>query len=460
MQQHQDNSLLSPSSHQKQQDQRHEHKQQTLMPQQQVTPPRRGNNNTNRHTSAPYSNAGRYRGHNNIDNTRHASAPYAESTPAKTREQALKDRVHNNYNYNNHINNPNNHSNTNHFGGAFGNVNAALDTHPPKSDAFPERYTLCGFLDVRTKRSRSWKRRYFVLSNNFLLCASTQFAPKLERVTPLEGSSIVATGDDDANHYHSHHHHNHHNNHTPSSKNTDHSSSVSSFRSSNSTSNSSSNSSESDNKDSSDSKSSQDNDNSSRISSISSISNSTSASASISKSSSTSHHNHNHNHRHYHHSHSSRKKEDADRRFTLKLRTEKLLYFRAQDADLCSKWSNYIDRASRLKIKDIYRFLYTLGTSESQMTKVVSAKHILTGEDCAIKIVDKRTCDKQMLQTEVKILKKLDNQYIVQLYDLFETKKFLYIVMEKLSFAFHCTSFILFFFFALFFAFCGLSFVL
>jgi serine/threonine protein kinase len=36
-----------------------------------------------------------------------------------------------------------------------------------------------------------------------------------------------------------------------------------------------------------------------------------------------------------------------------------------------------------------------------------------------------------MLQTEIRILRKLDHSCIVQLYDIVETKKFLYIVMEK-----------------------------
>ena len=36
-----------------------------------------------------------------------------------------------------------------------------------------------------------------------------------------------------------------------------------------------------------------------------------------------------------------------------------------------------------------------------------------------------------MLNTEIKILKKLENPNIVSLYDIFETKKYLYMVMEK-----------------------------
>ena len=56
-----------------------------------------------------------------------------------------------------------------------------------------------------------------------------------------------------------------------------------------------------------------------------------------------------------------------------------------------------------------------------------------SGADSAIKIMDKRQCDRKMLKTEIQILKKLESSYIVALYDLIETKKYLYIVMELCS---------------------------
>ena len=58
------------------------------------------------------------------------------------------------------------------------------------SDAFPQRSTYREFLDVRTNPKKPWKRRYFVLSNNFLLCGATPYCETLERVTALEGSKI------------------------------------------------------------------------------------------------------------------------------------------------------------------------------------------------------------------------------------------------------------------------------
>eukprot|EP01084_Bolivina_argentea_P018985 35343_1 len=107
----------------------------------------------------------------------------------------------------------------------------------------------------------------------------------------------------------------------------------------------------------------------------------------------------------------------------------KSIYFKADTQEQSSNWINSIEKASTLKIKYLYKFLHVLG--ESGMTKVVAAQHKTTNRESAIKIVDKRICDQKNLKTEIQILKKLDNKYIVQLHDIIETKKYLYIVMEK-----------------------------
>ena len=62
-----------------------------------------------------------------------------------------------------------------------------------KKSAFPKDYDHAGWLDVRTRATKSWKRRYFVLANNFLLCGITPHATKLEKVIPLEGSNVKTT---------------------------------------------------------------------------------------------------------------------------------------------------------------------------------------------------------------------------------------------------------------------------
>eukprot|EP01084_Bolivina_argentea_P267611 454319_1 len=181
------------------------------------------------------------------------------------------------------------------------------------SSAFTPSYQLCGYLYIRTGSQALWNKKYFMLSNNFLLSAATSLSPKLDKKLYLTCDSCIT--------------------------------------------------------------------------------------------------------------------KTSDVTFNLLLRHKKRFQFKSQSAKLCTKWVNAIQKASTLKIKDIYRFMYILG--RSGMTKVVAAQHKITNEESAIKIVDKRMCDKRSLKTEIDILKKLDNEYIVHLYDVIETNKYLYIVMEK-----------------------------
>eukprot|EP01083_Nonionella_stella_P184125 667318_1 len=105
--------------------------------------------------------------------------------------------------------------------------------------------------------------------------------------------------------------------------------------------------------------------------------------------------------------------------------------FRATSPQLCKEWIANIHRASNLTIYDVYRFGYELGSSNSCQSKVIAAKHKVSNQEYAIKIMNKQKCnDKATLQREIQILKKLKSPYIVELCDLFETSKYLYIVME------------------------------
>lgn len=48
-----------------------------------------------------------------------------------------------------------------------------------------------------------------------------------------------------------------------------------------------------------------------------------------------------------------------------------------------------------------------------------------------MKVISKKEYNPKMLSNEVLILKRLDHPNVVQLFDLFETKKHVYLVMEK-----------------------------
>ena len=134
-----------------------------------------------------------------------------------------------------------------------------------KSSAFPKLHDLSGFLDIRTRSTKSWKRKYFVLANNFLLMSSTPFSDKLEKVIPLEGSNVKTTT------------------------------------------------------------------------------------------------------------------RTSDLCFEILIR-KKRNQFRAANEAECNSWTERIQRASRLKIKDIYRFDAILGSNATGSTKVLSAMHKVTGE--------------------------------------------------------------------------------
>ncbi|ETO33875.1 Protein kinase domain containing protein, partial [Reticulomyxa filosa] len=205
-------------------------------------------------------------------------------------------------------------------------VQSENQAHAERKSPFPKYSTCQGYLDVRNNANKVWRRRYFVLNNNFLLCGTTEHCEELEKVIPLEGSNFAST-----------------------------------------------------------------------------ITN-------------------------------------TDTTFELKIRYLNL-QFRAGSPQMCRFWAENIQKASTLKIKDIYRghtklilffvvviyllkrFLKTLGASESQNSKVVAAEHRITGAECAIKIVDKRCCDQKALRSEIQILKQLDHKSIVKLLDLFEKQK-------------------------------------
>ncbi|XP_029475897.1 LOW QUALITY PROTEIN: MAP/microtubule affinity-regulating kinase 4 [Rhinatrema bivittatum] len=81
-----------------------------------------------------------------------------------------------------------------------------------------------------------------------------------------------------------------------------------------------------------------------------------------------------------------------------------------------------------------YRLLKTIG--KGNFAKVKLARHILTGREVAIKIIDKTQLNPTSLQKlfrEVRIMKGLNHPNIVKLFEVIETEKTLYLVMEYAS---------------------------
>ncbi|KAG1940536.1 serine/threonine-protein kinase MARK2 [Pimephales promelas] len=81
-----------------------------------------------------------------------------------------------------------------------------------------------------------------------------------------------------------------------------------------------------------------------------------------------------------------------------------------------------------------YRLLKTIG--KGNFAKVKLAKHVLTSKEVAVKIIDKTQLNSSSLQKlfrEVRIMKVLNHPNIVKLFEVIETEKTLYLVMEYAS---------------------------
>ena len=79
---------------------------------------------------------------------------------------------------------------------------------------------------------------------------------------------------------------------------------------------------------------------------------------------------------------------------------------------------------------------YTLGIElgSGAFGKVVLGKHMITGETVAIKILDKQILNKtpedyELVKNEMSILKLVKHKYIIQLYEILQTEKYIFIIM-------------------------------
>ncbi|KAI8811878.1 kinase-like domain-containing protein [Cladochytrium replicatum] len=98
--------------------------------------------------------------------------------------------------------------------------------------------------------------------------------------------------------------------------------------------------------------------------------------------------------------------------------------------------SRRIDKVTARKVGGIGHYEFERNVGEGNFAKVKLACHVLTGEKVAVKIIDKSKLDKataKKLFREVRIMKLLNHPHIVRLYEVIDTTRDLYLIMEYAS---------------------------
>lgn len=111
----------------------------------------------------------------------------------------------------------------------------------------------------------------------------------------------------------------------------------------------------------------------------------------------------------------------------------RILYARSEEER--EKWVTSLQHAAHVvPIEDDYVIGKELG--RGRFSVVCECVHKQTGVHCAVKIIDKATIEpeeKSLLRTEIAVLKLVDHPNIIRLEGLYESKNYIYIVMEMLK---------------------------
>lgn len=88
------------------------------------------------------------------------------------------------------------------------------------------------------------------------------------------------------------------------------------------------------------------------------------------------------------------------------------------------------DKITDAMVREYYDFGKVLGHGASG--QVVLATHKITGKKFACKVVKKNSSmnDAQSMSTEIEIMKRVRHRHIVSMYELFETPRCLWIILE------------------------------
>ncbi|CAI5725761.1 unnamed protein product [Hyaloperonospora brassicae] len=114
-------------------------------------------------------------------------------------------------------------------------------------------------------------------------------------------------------------------------------------------------------------------------------------------------------------------------------RDKRTVFARSQDTQ--QQWAAALHQATeKISIDEVYSVGAQLG--RGRFSKVCEATHNHTGVKSAVKIIDKSTLrshEKELLRTEIAILKLVQHPHVIRLHDVYEDRQHIFIVMELVS---------------------------
>ncbi|ETI53347.1 CAMK/CAMK1 protein kinase [Phytophthora nicotianae CJ01A1] len=114
-------------------------------------------------------------------------------------------------------------------------------------------------------------------------------------------------------------------------------------------------------------------------------------------------------------------------------REKRTVFARSLDAQ--KRWAAALRKATdKISIEEVYNVGAQLG--RGRFSKVCEATHKRTGVKSAVKIIDKsklQPTEKELLRTEIAILKLVHHPNIIRLYDVYEDRQYIFIVTELVS---------------------------
>jgi len=125
--------------------------------------------------------------------------------------------------------------------------------------------------------------------------------------------------------------------------------------------------------------------------------------------------------------------DEAQLRITVECegRTVQMIAFSQEDYD---KWMQALQRAASRRIEDYYNLGKLIG--EGGFAKVVVGTDSETNEKFAVKVISKQNSDDEemeFLARELNIMKRVNHPNVIQTFDIFDSKKHLYIVLEYME---------------------------